>query len=642
MLATRIAALLVTAILFMAPARAVELDFQLMDWQPSKDPAVNARIAQRYQLDLSKLPTLQRTPDGLVLTNPGGAPTALAYAPVGMAAGSFTLRFEARSDARRAASARFGPARLDFTATPEWTPHSLTAEAPGPLGPSGVAMALKSRQGTLEVRGLTVVRTAFRIRVQTVPQLVVAAGEGQGTLVGVLVHVAGEVPKGLKMEFRLVPTPRWQEAALGPTEPLAVVTEHQTEQSQVALTWLQYLPMGLTPQTTVFFREPLQPGLLRWRVVDEQGQIIHAGGDTRLGPEPVVQNGLARRAITIREDGVLQSDGRTFFPVGVVLREATPDKLRQVQSLGLNLVQAQKLADPAAFVTRAGKLGIQVVLPAGLTAEQKDFPAAAAARAGQLGNLPFLAWSLVEQPDQRPEYIPLLDRMYVALHQADARPVFQSNHNPASLGLLGQSADIVALDPFPLSDLPSPVSTVATWLDQARLTLPAGRSLWFVNQAFVQSPTWSRPPSFEQLRCMDWLALNHGAKGILYAFLEEGDWKLLDSPLAEAVRRQATEISALEPYLTGEGPVGVDLEGPVDAAIFRDPRGRALLSVVNVSDRNTTGELSLGKVGSVRELPNGPPLPGGTLKLQLSPYQVRLYLLEKDPPPPPTLEPEVP
>lgn len=80
----------------------------------------------------------------------------------------------------------------------------------------------------------------------------------------------------------------------------------------------------------------------------------------------------------------------------------------------------------------------------------------------------------------------------------------------------------------------------------------------------------------------------------------------------------------------------------MDAAIFRDPKGRALLSVVNVSDRNTTGELSLGKVGSVRELPNGPPLPGGALKLQLSPYQVRLYLLEKDPPPPPTLEPEVP
>ncbi len=61
MLATRIAALLLTAILFIAPAREVELDFQLMDW-PSRDAAVNARIAQRYQLDRSKLPTLQSAP----------------------------------------------------------------------------------------------------------------------------------------------------------------------------------------------------------------------------------------------------------------------------------------------------------------------------------------------------------------------------------------------------------------------------------------------------------------------------------------------------------------------------------------------------------------------------------------------------
>lgn len=612
-----------------------------MDWQPSRDQAVNKAIAERYQLDFKRLPTLKKVTDGLVLTNPGGAPTALAYAAVAMAEGSFTLHFEARSDARRPCQARFATNRLDFVATPEWTAYDLTADAGGPLGPGGVAFALKSRQGTLEIRNLTILRTGFRIRVQTVPQLVVA-GENGTTLVGVLVSVQGEVPQGLQMEFRVLPVDRWREPATGPMEPVAVVSQREGTQQQVAMTWLKYLPMGLTPQTTIFLREPHEASLLRWRVVDGKGQVVHAGADTRIGQPPAQAGGPTRRQVSFTEDGVLDLEGRKVFPVGVVLRQARPEDLQQVQSLGLNLVQAQQLDDPAPFVQQAARLGIQVVLPAGLTADQKDFPAVARARAEALANVPYLAWSLVEQPDQRPDYIPVLGKMYDALHQADSRPVFQANHTPASLGQLGEDADVVALDPFPLSDVPAPVSTVATWLDTARLVMPAGKGLWLVNQAFEQPPTWTHAPTFEQLRCMDWLGINHGAKGILYAFLRDGDWSLMDSQLAEAVRREATEIIALEPFLTGDGPVGVPLEGPVDAAMFRDPKGRALLSVVNVSDHNTTGELQLGKVGSVQELPHGAPQPGGLLKLELSPYQVRLYLLEKDPPSPPTLEPEVP
>lgn len=634
--AHRTLALLLTIILF-APAKGVELDFQLMDWQPSQSQAVNAEIARRYGLDFKRLPTLKNTPGGLVLSNPGGAPSALAYAAVSMAEGSFTLKFKARADARRPAQVRFATSRLDFVATPEWAEHALTSDAPGPLGPSGVAFALKSRQGTLEIKDLTIIRTGFRIRAQTVPELVIAGTDG-ATLVGILVQVQGEVPEGLQMEFRVVPVGSWRDPALGPTEPVAVVSQREGDQ-QVDLQWLRYLPLGLTPQTTVFVREPEAASLVRWRVVDARGQVILAGGDTRVGRPPALPEGPARRQVSFGEDGVLNLAGRKTFPVGLVLKDATVADLKAVQSLGLNLVQCQKLKDPQAFVPAAVKAGIQVILPAGLTAEGKDFPALAREQAAKFGALPFLAWSLVEQPDQRPEYLPLLGKQYDALHAADARPVFQLNHTPASLGLLGEYADVIALDPFPLSDVPSPVSTVGAWLDTARLTMPQGKALWYVNQAFAQPPTWTRPPAYEQLRCMDWLAINHGAKGILYAYLKDGDWNLMDSPLAEAIRRQASEFSALEPFLTGDGPVGVELEGPVDAAMFRDSKGRALLSVVNVSDLPTSGELSLGKVGAVRELPNGPLLPGGALKLQLAPYQVRLYLLEKDPPAPPTLDP---
>ncbi|MEW6282025.1 MAG: hypothetical protein AB1758_25700 [Candidatus Eremiobacterota bacterium] len=618
--------------LLQATAWAVPLEFQLLDWQPGDDPELQRKIREHFKLDLEKMPTLRQQPDGLTLQNRGGAPVATAYAPVEMARGTFTLLFEARSDSKRRAAARFASERLELEASPEWRPGAVTVESLGPMGPSGVAFSLLDREGTLEVRGLTLLRLAFRARVRVLPELVVRGGDGS-TLVGVQMAVAGDLPEGITAEFRVLPVGRWRDPPLADCEPIGVITEKDAR--DVAVTWAARVP----PLGTVFVREPIEPSLLRWQLVDAQGQVVHAGGELRLGPTAPRPPPPATGRVSVREDGVLVVDGRPWFPMGLYTHSEGPEALEAVRGLGLNLAILSQTDQPAELVSRARAQGIEVIMATRMGPDQTDL----SVLPRRYPDVALLAWYFVDEPDLKPEYFPVLESMYVSLARADPRPVYQANHTPASLAFCSQAADILALDPYPLSTQPSPVATVGAWMDRARGVLPPARGLWYINQSFALAPLWNSPPSPEQLRCMNWIALNHGARGIVYYSLKEvlapgfpeHRWNLLSSPLAEMIRRQSAELMALSPFfLAPQGPVPVDLDGPVDAAVFQDGRGQLLLSLVNVSDRAVSGTLILGRLTELQELPDqgSRRLVEGRLEFALSPYQVRLYTWDEKAP----------
>lgn len=122
--------------------------------------------------------------------------------------------------------------------------------------------------------------------------------------------------------------------------------------------------------------------------------------------------------------------------------------------------------------------------------------------------------------DERgPEHLPQLEALYQKVREVDVdHPVWSVHWNTDWLIKEAHTTDIVGVDPYPIDN--NPITLVSQMADAAR---KAGKPLWLVPQIF----SWKdypgdfrsargRPPTRDEIRAMTYLAINHGAKGLVY------------------------------------------------------------------------------------------------------------------------------
>lgn len=606
------------AILFVILACTVNssaegMKFRLFDWLTGNDPALHKQMIEFFKLDPARFPKLQQLPGGgLQLENPGGAPSAIAYAPLELEKpGLWTMRFDARCGGEGVsgrATASFSSARLDFTATSDWAQHALSVRVPGPMGPSTVAFTLHGRHGRLDIRGVELVNVPFDARV----------GRFNGEL---RLQLIGQLPT----DGNLV----WQSGE---------------ETGTVRLSRLPWKMEGGIP--SAHLQEP--SGIFYdWTVTaGEPARVVLVGNRVRLTPVPAVRRGPMTYAVTIRDDGAMLVQGRPFLPMGLYLHATDVAAVEEAARAGLNLLLIPtgtvshsdgRDAQTQQLVTLARKLGLQVIVETGVPAEADAITTAVHRNVSLYGQLPLMAWTAVDEPDLKAAYAQTLPQIYAAMAAADGRPLYQANHTPQSFWTAGAACDILAVDPYPLSAITRPISTVGQWIDEARAAVGVGHSVWCVQQAFVEAPFWPTPPTPEQLHAMTWIALNHGALGIVYYAMREVldpdatdfQWDLRRTPLWDEITRETAEVHGLETFLLQPGarsriPAGAS----IDASMWVAGNGEVLISLVNLSDRESEVLLNLpaSDLNRLHILPHGPTVAphNGTLALRLPPYGVIL------------------
>jgi hypothetical protein len=101
----------------------------------------------------------------------------------------------------------------------------------------------------------------------------------------------------------------------------------------------------------------------------------------------------------------------------------------------------------------------------------------------------------------------------------------------ADLPYFRETTDVMGVDPYPVPLIP--VAHVSDWTDKAVRAVRGRMPVWVVPQAFgwyqcfppgvdrTRIPTATelltgRAPTYEESRCMTYLALTHGAKGLIY------------------------------------------------------------------------------------------------------------------------------
>ena len=361
---------------------------------------------------------------------------------------------------------------------------------------------------------------------------------------------------------------------------------------------------------------------------------------------PIVRTDRELPRLSLRRDGILLKDGKPFFPVGTYRDPSDTDTdFTGTLEAGFNFTHSYYfeetdrgeavLRQDRAYLDRAGKLGVNVFL----ACSRKEVfkygnslePAAArilremAARRLTAPN--YISCDPHEEPDGGPWG--LSPRAVHRVHRLlkDVDPVHLTHtllYLPKSFKDYSRSVDVLMIDPYPQPY--DNVDFVYRLLRQA--AEDSGKPIWAAIQAFdwriadytfdYKVPAKEHRPSVAELRCMAYLSLAAGAKGMVFYWWREDKAKIREQYPAiwAEICRLTREIKALTPFLVSEEPAPecfASTEGIRAKAFVCD--GKIKLLVINTLEKSVKTSVALGGTAA------------RVLSLELSPLEARVLEL---------------
>jgi len=342
------------------------------------------------------------------------------------------------------------------------------------------------------------------------------------------------------------------------------------------------------------------------------------------------------KAATSKEGGGPPVSLPNFFPVGIF--NAVPDDLPDIRAAGFNCLQSygddpeiiRRLADISA------RLGLKY-LP--------DFRHYQPEMSRYLGGRPeVLGFYIEDEPELRsvsPESLASLKASLKRDHPGVLTAVAMLR--PRMVKEYREAADVFLLDPYPVPNMP--LTWMADALEEAARYVPRER-LWAVIQAFggekFRQDGWPRRPTPQEMRCLTYLALAHGAHGLFYFSYPE----VRPDPAWEGLKAIVGELKQLRTWLMAPyepADLRVEMISPFKADATGRPavhyavkrRGQEyLLILVNVIERPVRFYLQ----GFPPQVPwlteffqqQKSVVLDGNIREELEPHEVRLYRYQQE------------
>lgn len=342
-------------------------------------------------------------------------------------------------------------------------------------------------------------------------------------------------------------------------------------------------------------------------------QPVITGSSALLNYEPKPEYALDK-------SGVLQVDGKPFFVVGMYTlqnRKGSHDEvLAEARAAGFNttVFYASTPPDLMPLMDAAQRNGIRAfVYPTLPTTVRKRNGTIAEIRSDvdeRTTHPALLGWYVVDEPEGIGETSPqTVETMYQTVKQTDTQhPASLVVMSPAAARRYGESSDIVWVDPYPVPE--QPVTYVSETVAGAVKAVP-NHPVWAVLQAFDWN-VWNKGhlvgphrPTPAEARCMTYLALVHGAKGIIYWAHTASKYYIEDYPEHwAAMKGLAGELRDLSPVLLTESaatkPSIEPRNAPVDLMV-KQHEGQTYVFAVNHEPK--TCEVHFNLPGVVSDKP---------------------------------------
>jgi hypothetical protein len=301
------------------------------------------------------------------------------------------------------------------------------------------------------------------------------------------------------------------------------------------------------------------------------------------------------------------------FRVGIY--SVSQRELKDVAAEGFDLVVAPATED---YIREANKYGIQVLASAG---NLETLGRLSQEKILNFERMPsFWGWHLADEPDLHNTPPVTIQRANSFLKRVAHKPTVLVLASGSAVEKYSECADYFFVDCYPIPW--APIATFSREMMYARLGA-GGKPFYAVLQAFswaafpemIDGKGPFRAPTYEELRCMAFIALCNGARGVLFYSYSEERWKLKDHPLLwTAVESLVPELRQYSPLfsrpLNGPIPRAHDLERKFNEV--HDDRVALFFFEIGVSSAgltegvyavaiNTTGET----VNASFILPNG-------------------------------------
>lgn len=311
-----------------------------------------------------------------------------------------------------------------------------------------------------------------------------------------------------------------------------------------------------------------------------------------------------RKPAMLSDTGTILVDGEPFFPIGLY---HAGGNYRMLADAGFNAVQGSNTMDLDRLgesLDAAAAAGLMVDVPLyweGRVAENLETSLQKLERYAD--HPAVLCWKIIDEPDIRPDITDEVPDAYAALRAADPmHPIELTLCRPSGFSYWANFCDIMQVDPYPLPR--QPLTMVSDWVDTAMAGLEPWQNLTAVLQCGWTHNPFNQPTP-EQARCMVYLALIHGAKGIFWYSFRDPGWRLEETPLWEhfpAINAETLELS--RPVLSGEPDAQVEVSSPDDVVHWRAWRydGKTWLLLANPGEKPITAQVTPGGPCVVRDL----------------------------------------
>jgi hypothetical protein len=277
-----------------------------------------------------------------------------------------------------------------------------------------------------------------------------------------------------------------------------------------------------------------------------------------------------RKPVWLSDTGTITLGGQPYFPIG--LYHVGVADYPALAEKGFNCVQGDPTSDMRVLgsgLNAAKAAGIMVDVPLYFAGQVlRNVPNSLQKLKTYSAHGSVLDWKIIDEPDLRPEVIDEVPATYELLKKEDPqRPLLLTIASPGSYAYWANFCDILQIDPYPIPT--QPLTMVSDYTAKAKAALQPWQNLTVVLQCgWVADPI--NQPSLEQARCMVYLALINGAKGLFWYSMHDPGWDLTKTPLWGRFKELNEETAALgKPVLSGEKVEVKGVAAPVQALCVR-------------------------------------------------------------------------
>ncbi|MCK4278644.1 MAG: DUF4962 domain-containing protein [Desulfurellaceae bacterium] len=363
----------------------------------------------------------------------------------------------------------------------------------------------------------------------------------------------------------------------------------------------------------------------------------------------VLNNSISATSKSNATDSAGLINSKKFFPIGIfgTQIEAFPE----LKEVGFNSVHSyvKDLDSIEMFITNAKKYNLKALVCIPKEAWEEDVSSFFKENSSSDS---ILAWYLEDEPEGRaipPSYIWKL-RNYVLK--------MDPNHSTALVLVrskkawdYGPAVDILMIDTYPIPMMP------LTWLsesiDEARDAVFDKKPVWAVVQAFDWSKSvregdlylQGRNPSYSEEKCLTYLSIVHGAKGVFYYTFKSPNYYIKNYPKHWMnIKRIVKELNQIYPLLLISNASNITISSTnksihcavkfVDEKNLSKFKGTVIekgyyLIAVNVSPAAVTAKFNIPSFleGRVLFEDRKISIERGNLVDQFNPYEVHIYKL---------------